>query len=387
MRYDRLDRSVRTVGRQRLAGRSRSSDRGWTFGNWFCPQAVFVAGPQIFSIPRLDPERLAIPFKEVEAQPFGNRHVRGVGEFQAWSSGGLTMVTIELSAEQRKTIAEKKVTCPFMGPVVRSGALKVHNSVERPLAAVDDIVGLGDSGGGDLGRNVLKLFAVGNHSSMPDASGQFSIPTPKDKMSLDLAGSKGAHPGHSGILLGDPTALDAGRFSASDFERLAKHADANGRISKQAIGAFIAENLTLDRKSHVLPLDALRADLASLFGEIGERIGGLFAGVFGGRQTEQEEVELREQLTKLAGEDNLIGSSGEFGLLFAFLAHRPEPEGQGDQGIRLADVEQMFVHHRLPDGWETWPKKASDWAHATAAIAAAAAHAYWTGKSKSDPAR
>ncbi len=274
-----------------------------------------------------------------------------------------------------------------MGPVVRSGALEIHNSVERPLAAVEDIVGLGDSGGGDLGRNVLKLFAVGNHSSMPDASGGFSIATPKDMMSLDLAGSKGAHPGHSGILLGDPAALDAGRFSAGDFERLAKHADANGRISKQAIAAFIAENLTLDKKANVLPLDALGADLAGLFGEIGERIGGLVARVFGGRQTEQEEVELREKLTKLAGESNLVGSSGEFGLLFAFLAHRPEPEGQGDQGIRLADVEQMFVHHRLPGGWETWPKKASDWVHATTAIAAAASKAYWTRKSKSDPGR
>jgi hypothetical protein len=32
---------------------------------------------------------------------------------------------------------------------------------------------------------------------------------------------------------------------------------------------------------------------------------------------------LEGNLTKLLGEDNLIGSCGEFGLLFAFLGHAP----------------------------------------------------------------
>jgi hypothetical protein len=282
------------------------------------------------------------------------------------------MDTIELSVEQRESIAKKKATCPFMGSAVRSGDLGVRNSAERPLAAVEDIMVLGDSGGGDLGRKVLQLFAVGNHSRMPGPSGEFDAPTPPGLMSLDLTGSQGAHPGHSGILLGDPTALDAGRFSADDFERLAKHADANGRISTQAIGEFIAENLARDPNSKVLPIGRLAGDLFGLADEIGDS---LVARLLG-RHTEQDGVGLHEKLTRLAGEDNLVGSSGEFGLLFAFLANRPEPDMEGDPGIRLEDIEQMFVHYRFPSGWETWPKKATDWLHATTKITASATKAY-----------
>jgi hypothetical protein len=288
------------------------------------------------------------------------------------------MGTIELSAEQRKRIATKKATCPFLGSAVSGGDLGVRNSAERPLAAVEDIVALGDSGGGDLGRRVLKLFAIGNHSRMPDPSGEHSLPTPAGMMSLDLAGSQGAHPGHSGILLGDPSTPDAGRFSADDFERLARHADADGRISMQAVGAFIAENLARDPDSKVFPIGRLAGDLFGLAGEIGD---GLIARLLG-RPSERDQVVLLEKLTKLGGEDNLVGSAGEFGLLFAFLAHRPEPEQEGDRGIRLQDVEEMFVHHRFPTGWEQWPKQAVDWIHATTSITASATTAYWKQRGK-----
>jgi hypothetical protein len=277
------------------------------------------------------------------------------------------MDTIKLSPEQLQSIAEKKATCPFLGSAVRRGDLGVRNSAERPLGAIEDIVVLGDSGGGDLGTNVLKLFATGNHSLMPGPSGEFNVPLPLGMMSLDLAGSQGAHPGHSGILLGDPTVLDAGRFSADDFERLAKHADANGRISTEAIGKFIAENLARDPNRKVLPIDRQAADL---FGR-----DGLFARL-SSLHTEQGWVKVLEKFTKFAGEDNLIGSSGEFGLMFAFLANHPELRMEGDPGIRLEDIEQMFVHHQFPSGWKTWPKKASDWFHATAKIATAAGLAY-----------
>lgn len=288
------------------------------------------------------------------------------------------MDTIELSRQQRQTIATKKATCPFLASAVDSGKLGVRNSARSPLAAIEDIVALGDSGGGDLGRNVLKLFAVGNHSRMPEPSGAFSLSTPPGTMSLDLAGSQGAHPGHSGILLGDPATTDAGRFSADAFARLAKHADAKGRLSTQAIGAFIAENLARDPDAKVLPMGRLASDLFGLAGEVKDS---LMARLLG-RHTERDGVELREKLTKLGGEDNLVGSAGEFGLLFAFLANRPDLDRDGDVGIRLQDVEEMFVHHRFPDGWETWPKKASDWVHATTRITAAATEAYRKGTGK-----
>lgn len=279
---------------------------------------------------------------------------------------------VDLSVEQRASIARKKATCPFMGSALKGGQLQVRNSADRPLAAVEDIATLGNSGGGDLGTKVLKVFARGNHSRMLGSSGKLDMPTPVGTMSLDLAGSQGAHPGHSGILLGDPTKLDAGRYSAADFERLASYADANGYLSANAIGEFISENLARDPDSKCLPIWRLAVDLFGLVDEIGDS---LFARLLS-RKTDRDEVELLEKLTKLAGEDNLVGSAGEFGLLFAFLANRPEPDKEGEPGVRLEDVEAMMAHHRFPEGWEDWPKNASDWVQATTKIAASAAKAH-----------
>lgn len=269
-----------------------------------------------------------------------------------------------LGDADRERIARRKVACPFLGPAVRRGDLTLHGSAERPMAAVADVVALGDAGGGDLGRRVLRVFAVGNHRRLPDAAGRFGAPTPPDLMSLDLAGSQGAHPGHSGIMLGDPAMLDAGRFSRADFDRLAAHADAAGRLDMAAVGRFIAGNVARDPAARVLPIGRLVRDL---FGVADEVLDGLLARVRG-RHGAQDEAELLETLTKLAGEDNLIGSAGEFGLLFAFLANRPGAEA-GEPYVELAEVEAMMAELRLPDGWRSWPKTAADWVHATHRIA------------------
>ena len=79
---------------------------------------------------------------------------------------------------QLREIARKKAACPFIGPAVRNGDLDVFGSTERPLAAVQEIADLGDSGGGDLGRRVLRLFATGNHRRVPDPVGRFEEPAP-----------------------------------------------------------------------------------------------------------------------------------------------------------------------------------------------------------------
>jgi hypothetical protein len=276
---------------------------------------------------------------------------------------------VDLTDDQRQTIAENKATCPFLASAIEGGTLGVRNSTERPLAAIEDVVALGDSGGGDLGRTVLKLFARGNHSRMPGSPGRPDMLTPTGIFSLDLAGSQGAHPGHSGNLLGDPAQRDAGRFSAADFERLAKRADDKGLLSTEAIGAFIAENIERDPDANVLPI---RRWASTLFG-IADELGDGFVAMLGGRRTERDAIELVEKLTKFAGDDNLVGSAGEFGLMFAFLANRPGAEGGV---IRLDDVEEMMVHHRFPVGWESWPKNATDWVQATTRIAASAIKAH-----------
>jgi len=281
------------------------------------------------------------------------------------TDGATSTAVLDLSDDQRRTIAKRKAACPFIASAIESGALSVRNSAERPLAAIADIIALGDSGGGNVGQTVLKLFARGNHSRLPDADGNFETPTPTGMFSLDLAGSQGAHPGHSGILLGNPRQLDAGRFNAADFERLAKRADERGLLTIAAIGAFIAENIERDPAAKVLPVSRWGRSLFGIVDELGDS---LFA-LLGGRRTDRDAIELVEKLTKFAGDDNLIGSAGEFGLLFGFLAHRP---GAEDETIRLADVEEMMVHHRFPVGWEAWPKQATDWVRATTKIAASA---------------
>jgi hypothetical protein len=277
---------------------------------------------------------------------------------------GMNVVdALVLSDSEREAIARRKATCPFLGPVVRGGLLPVRGSAERPLAAVDDVAALGDAGGGDLGRRVLRVFAIGNHRRVPGPSGAFEEAAPEGMMSLDLSGSQGAHPGHSGIMLGDPRRFDAGRFSERDFERLAAYANAEGRLTEAAVGRFIAENIARDAEARVLPVRRIAGDLLGVADEVLDSLLARLAR----RRTERDEAELLEKLTRLAGADNLIGSAGEFGLLFAFFANR----GQGE-GVPLAEARAMMAEQRLPDGWEAWPKRATDWVRATLAITAAA---------------
>ena len=72
---------------------------------------------------------------------------------------------LQLSAAALSEIVEKKVTCPFLGSAVSTGQLVVRNDVANPLASIEDVRGLGNTGGGDLG-NLLVFFAAGNHAFM-----------------------------------------------------------------------------------------------------------------------------------------------------------------------------------------------------------------------------
>lgn len=83
-------------------------------------------------------------------------------------------------------------------------------------------------------------------------------------------------------------------------------------------------------------------------------------------------------LTKLLGEDNLVGSAGEFGLLMAFLANSPKTvDVNGEPAIAVADLERMFAanpaERRLPDGWETWSKTRHSWMRNTLSLTHSAA--------------
>jgi len=283
---------------------------------------------------------------------------------------------VELSAEERASVVERKATCPFIGSAVAQGSLAVRNDARRPLASIEDVRRLGNTGGGDLG-DLLVLFASGNHAFMPGDSGRLDQPVPSGLFSLDFPGSQGSHPGHSGILQGDPAVPGSGRFDAAAFARLAGRAK-GGWISREEVGRFIGENLAGDRASKVFGTRTVRL-LASDLVEFVETAGSaLLRRLFGsGDEARETHRDMEEKLTKLLGEDNLVGSAGEFGLLFAFLAHRPgAKEVEGDPAVAVEDLETMFVEKRLPDGWDTWKKARLDWVTNTTALLVAAGKAY-----------
>lgn len=283
---------------------------------------------------------------------------------------------VALSDNEKASVVERKVTCPFVGSAVAQGDLAVRNEAGNPLASIQDLRALGNTGGGDLG-DLLAFFAEGNHAFMRGADGKLNTPAPANLFSLELPGSQGSHPGHSGMLQGDPEALDSGRFSQPDFDRLLSHAK-DGVIKRSDVGRFIAENLLRDPKSKVADLNTaelLAGDVLRLFGTASSALASKFFGSDKGGATTHREVE--EKLTKIGGENNLVGSAGEFGLLFAFVANKPGAKKvHGEPTVDVDDLKTMFVGKRLPAGWETWKKSRVDWVTNTTGLLLSAAKEY-----------
>src|SRR4030095_16711625 len=157
---------------------------------------------------------------------------------------------ISLGEQEREQMVRSKVTCPFLRPARATPQPPVRGDASNPLASIEDIRALGNSGGGDLG-DLLVLFAKGNHAFMRGPSGQLTQPVPAGLFSLELPGSQGSHPGHSGILQGDPASPDSGRLNDGDLQRLLSRAE-GGVIKRSSVSAFIAENLVKDPASKVV---------------------------------------------------------------------------------------------------------------------------------------
>jgi len=196
-------------------------------------------------------------------------------------------------------------------------------------------------------------------------------------LSLEIPGPQGSHFGHSGILQGNPKELDSGRFSASDFARLTGQAK-SGFIKRSDVGRFIAENLRRDPNSRVFGSSAAKLLLTDL-GSFVANIGPAALGKLSDRSDHAAETyrDLEQKLTKLLGDDNLVGSAGEFGLLFAFLANKPDArEEDGEPTVSVSDLEIMFVQKKLPSGWELWRKTRVDWVKNTTALLISAGREY-----------
>ena len=264
-------------------------------------------------------------------------------------------------------IVDKKVTCPFVGPAVATGKLPIRNDPDNPLASIEEVRRLGNTGGGDLG-DFVALFAKGNHAFMRGPTNQLDQRVPNDLFSLEFPGSPGSHPGHSGILQGDPAALSSGRFSEQEFARLSSRVK-EGFLKRSDVGHFIAENLHRDPQSKVF--EAAVATL--LLGDLANVLlsaGGILPALFGSDDDRDlAHREFEQRLTKLMGENNLVGGAGEFGLLFAFLSNSPRTKEVDDEpALFFDDVRLMFVEKRFPDGWESWKKTRRDWLRHTTGL-------------------
>lgn len=265
------------------------------------------------------------------------------------------------------------MTCPFIGAAIATGDLPLLGSKINPLSSVDAVTRLGNTGPDSTLGEVLKVFAHGNHAKMRSdaAAVKLTATVPQGYFSLDFPGSQGSHPGDSGILQGQWDRLESGRWDQGNWDRLLRHAK-DGFLSTTGVGNFIAENLRRDPASKVADLKFAKlfgGDLAALAGAVGNS---LLARITGNKGADREVL---EALTKAAGENNLVGSAGEFGLLFALL-DQTSREVEGAKAINVAEAQLMFKDKRFPQGWLQWHKSGHTWVLRSTQIAISAAKAY-----------
>ncbi len=286
------------------------------------------------------------------------------------------LAPLSLNEPGKKTLVETKATCPFIGGAITDRALVVRNNAATPMASIEDVRRLGNAGGGDLG-DLLAIFAAGNHAHTHDPTGAIIDTAPQGLFFLDFPASQGSHAGHSGILQGDPKMRDSGRLSRADLARLTQRAT-DGWLKRSDVGHFIAENLIKDPNAQVFGANVAKLLVRDLT-EFANTIGPFWSKKLFGSDEESAAAHRTadEKLTRLLGEDHLLGSAGEFGLLFAFFAQRPgAQEIDGEPAISVRDIEYMFVDKHLPSGWQTWRKTRIDWVRNTVALAVSAAGAY-----------
>jgi hypothetical protein len=233
-----------------------------------------------------------------------------VQAYRSYASGGATLdaqtgvPVVTLSAAEAEDMAARKAACPFIGSLVSSQTLRVYQSAASPLASIGDVKAAGNTGPGSTLGLVLELFAIGNHARQAGAlPARLDAPVPGGMFALDFPGSQGAHWGHSGILVGNPTVVGSGRWSAADFDRLMAKADSKGLLSTGAVGQFIAQNIRRDLNSKVLEtgvIGLLVTDSAKLLRGLGATVTALVSGKIKPENIRQVAVDFTKVRTRIA---------------------------------------------------------------------------------------
>lgn len=200
-----------------------------------------------------------------------------------------------------------RTTCPFVRSALKAGLLGFDGAT-APRARLLELLGGGPNG---LGR-VAAFFARRNHTTPGMPPGRYDP--------LNLAGSRGDHPGDSGILT--TFGFDTARFDA--FTAHARTApDGRRCLTAEDLGAAIAEDLARDPSSRVGWRDVLFAN-------------------------------------------DMRNSAGEFGLLLeAFGRALPDGTDRGEKAVAVDDMRELFEHGRFPEGWRETVARSSAFGWAT----------------------
>ena len=92
--------------------------------------------------------------KRKRAAGFGGSAARPRGSAMSQDPNAI----VALTAAETGRLVETRAACPFIGSAVAEGKLGVRNSAEDPLASIEEVRKLGNSGGGDLGEVQTRTY-------------------------------------------------------------------------------------------------------------------------------------------------------------------------------------------------------------------------------------
>lgn len=283
--------------------------------------------------------------------------------------------------------------CPFIGSIEKAGLIEQKGTLHAPIGTQASVAAQGDAGGGDLGSTILKLFMTINHHNLVGQDGTIvdpetkqAVQVPSGYFGLWFPGSDGAHPAHTGIMMGNPSKPGTGTFNQQRLDDLNSYAsvkDEKGRdaLTNRDIGKFIGTNVASWDKTHPGEPAARGLDHASIADHL-RKLHELHRRAARG---EPPKVVAEELFHLLITGNDLFNSAGEFALLVVRFRDGTHTTG-GKVGeffglpahstLSTEATTKLFKDNQLPEGWDNHPAYAAQWIAATTSIAFHAVNAW-----------